>query len=89
MTPGLDNLEAERQILKQLVEQIETRASEANVDNEVMTDCGDFSDTDESYLKVGNESLLKTLRYEIDRLQMLSHSLRLGLSNGIIFPVHD
>ncbi|KAI5457342.1 hypothetical protein BGZ63DRAFT_364669 [Mariannaea sp. PMI_226] len=84
-------LEPKKESLRLLVEQVETGISEASIDDEVMTDFGDFSETQESYLTTENENetLLKTLKFEIERLNALSHSLRLGLSNGIIFTTYS
>ncbi|EWZ80880.1 hypothetical protein FOCG_08418 [Fusarium oxysporum f. sp. radicis-lycopersici 26381] len=80
-----DDLKTEGVFLESLLEEIETKASESNVENEAMTDCSGISESDESYLTIGNPSLIKDLKYEIDRLQMLSHSLRLGMRTGVIF----
>jgi hypothetical protein len=80
-----DDLETEGIILESLLKEIEIKTSESNVENEAMTDCSGISESDESYLTIGNQSLIKGLKYEIDRLQMLSHSLRLGMRTGFIF----
>ncbi|RSL41198.1 hypothetical protein CEP53_012895 [Fusarium sp. AF-6] len=70
--------------MRHLVEQVEARISATNLEDEAMTDYGDGSETQGSTFNVENETPLKALRFDIDRLQMLSQSLRLGLSNGII-----
>ncbi|KAI1035595.1 hypothetical protein LB504_006168 [Fusarium proliferatum] len=85
ITSEPDDLGTEGAILESLLEEIETKASENNVENEAMTDCSGISESDESYLTVGNPSLIKALKYEIDRLQLLSHSLRLGMRTRVIF----
>ncbi|KAI1063880.1 hypothetical protein LB506_005841 [Fusarium annulatum] len=85
ITSESDDLGTEGVILESLLEEIETKTSENNVENEAMTDCSGVSESDESYLTVGNPSLIKALKYEIDRLQLLSHSLRLGMRTRVIF----
>ncbi|VZH91402.1 unnamed protein product [Fusarium fujikuroi] len=85
ITSESDDLGTEGVILESLLEEIETKTSENNVENEAMTDCSGISESDESYLTVGNPSLIKALKYEIDRLQLLSHSLRLGMRTRVIF----
>lgn len=85
ITSDSDDLGTEGVILESLLEEIETKTSENNVENEAMTDCSGVSESDESYLTVGNPSLIKALKYEIDRLQLLSHSLRLGMRTRGIF----
>lgn len=85
ITSEPDDLGTEGAILESLLEEIETKTSENNVENEAMTDCSGISESDESYLTVGNPSLIKALKYEIDRLQLLSHSLRLGMRTRGIF----
>ncbi|RSM17165.1 hypothetical protein CDV31_004058 [Fusarium ambrosium] len=81
------DLEPEKDFLEGLVKQVEERMSEANVDDESMTDIVEFS-TQGSACTAEVETPLKALKFDIDRLQMLSHTLRLGLSNGIIFTGH-
>ncbi|SCV51725.1 uncharacterized protein FFB14_12167 [Fusarium fujikuroi] len=85
ITSEPDDLGTEGAILESLLEEIETKTAENNVENEAMTDCSGISESDESYLTVGNPSLIKALKYEIDRLQLLSHSLRLGMRTRVIF----
>ncbi|KAF4948183.1 hypothetical protein FGADI_9811 [Fusarium gaditjirri] len=80
-----DDLATEGVSLENLLEEIETKTSESNVENEAMTDYSGVSESDESYQTIGSPSLIKDLKYEIDRLQMLSHSLRLGMKTGAIF----
>ncbi|SCO42624.1 uncharacterized protein FFNC_08632 [Fusarium fujikuroi] len=85
ITSEPDDLGTEGAILESLLEEIETKTAENNVENEAMTDCSGISESDESYLTIGNPSLIKALKYEIDRLQLLSHSLRLGMRTRVIF----
>lgn len=69
--------------LQHLIEQVEARISTTNLEDEAMTDY-DASETQGSTFTVENETPLKALRFDIDRLQMLSQSLRLGFRNKII-----
>ncbi|KAF4451547.1 hypothetical protein F53441_5504 [Fusarium austroafricanum] len=82
-----DGLEAESVILENLLKEIEIKTTESRVENEAMTDCSGLSESDGSCLTAENQSLIKDLKYEIDRLQLLSHSLRLGMSTGVIFEI--
>ncbi|RSL60733.1 hypothetical protein CEP54_006587 [Fusarium duplospermum] len=82
-----EDLGAEKDTLHHLVKQVEATMSEANLDDEAMTDIVEFS-THGSACTAEVETPLKALKFDIDRLQMLSHTLRLGLSNGIIFTGH-
>ncbi|EEU38396.1 uncharacterized protein NECHADRAFT_77109 [Fusarium vanettenii 77-13-4] len=74
--------------LQHLIKQIESKISVASVEDDAMTDCDGFSMTQGSTCTVEEETPLEALRFDIGRLQMLSQSLRLGLSNGIIVTVN-
>lgn len=68
--------------LRHLIEQVDPKTSVAD---DAMTDRAIISDPQGSAFTFERETPLKTLGFYIDRLQMLSQSLRLGLRNGIIF----
>ncbi|KAI8724262.1 hypothetical protein NCS52_00283900 [Fusarium sp. LHS14.1] len=70
--------------LQDLINQIESEIPGARVEDDAMTDCDVASITQGSTCTVDGETPLEALRFDIGRLQMLSQSLRLGLSNGII-----
>jgi hypothetical protein len=80
-----DDLETDGIALESILKEIEIKATDSNVENEAMTDCSGISESGASCLTIENQSLIKDLKYEIDRLQMLSHSLRLGMRTGVIF----
>ncbi|KAL2692516.1 hypothetical protein Neosp_002926 [[Neocosmospora] mangrovei] len=75
--------------LQHLIKQIESKISESSVEDDAMTDLDGFSVTQGSTCTVEEETPLEALRFDIGRLQMLSQSLRLGLSNGIIVTTNE
>lgn len=74
--------------LQYLIKKVEAKISVSSVEDDAMTECDGFSGTQGSTCTVEEETPLEALRFDIDRLQMLSQSLRLGLSNGIILTAN-